>query len=156
MTLVNVRVATWAGKPTRSTSSSMPQPVSTSAPITTARRSLPTTAPHSHPTRWALQPSTVPGCRTPHLSLAGGKSLYDAVGPEFTLLRLDAGIDVGPLTAAAAMRRVPLQVLDIEAGHAADLRDHRLVLSRPDQHVAWRGDALPPDPLDLIDRVRGA
>jgi hypothetical protein len=30
------------------------------------------------------------------------------------------------------------------------------VLSRPDQHVAWRGDSLPADPLALIDRVRGA
>jgi hypothetical protein len=30
------------------------------------------------------------------------------------------------------------------------------VLSRPDQHVAWRGDGLPADPLALIDRVRGA
>jgi hypothetical protein len=29
------------------------------------------------------------------------------------------------------------------------------VLSRPDQHVAWRGDAMPPDPLALIDRIRG-
>jgi len=29
-------------------------------------------------------------------------------------------------------------------------------LSRPDQHVAWRGDSLPADPLALIDRVRGA
>jgi len=31
-----------------------------------------------------------------------------------------------------------------------------LVLSRPDQHVAWRGDRSPADPLALIDRVRGA
>jgi hypothetical protein len=29
-------------------------------------------------------------------------------------------------------------------------------LSRPDQHVAWRGDRLPEDPALLIDRVRGA
>jgi hypothetical protein len=29
-------------------------------------------------------------------------------------------------------------------------------LSRPDQHVAWRGNALPADPLALIDRIRGA
>jgi hypothetical protein len=30
------------------------------------------------------------------------------------------------------------------------------VLSRPDQHVAWRGDSQPDDPLALIDRIRGA
>jgi hypothetical protein len=33
---------------------------------------------------------------------------------------------------------------------------HKLVLARPDQHVAWRGDAEPADPLDLVDLVRGA
>jgi hypothetical protein len=31
-----------------------------------------------------------------------------------------------------------------------------LVLSRPDQHVAWRGHCAPADPLTLIDRIRGA
>ena len=34
-------------------------------------------------------PSTVPGCRTPHIRLADGTSLYDAMGPEYTLLRRD-------------------------------------------------------------------
>ena len=34
--------------------------------------------------------------------------------------------------------------------------DRALILSRPDRHVAWRGDTLPSDPLALIDRVRGA
>jgi 2-polyprenyl-6-methoxyphenol hydroxylase-like FAD-dependent oxidoreductase len=101
-------------------------------------------------------PSTVPGCRTPHLWLARKKSLYDALGPEFTLLRLHDAIDTGPLVAAAERRGMPLTVLDIDAADAADFYGHRLVLSRPDQHVAWRGNALPADPLALIDRVRGA
>jgi hypothetical protein len=30
------------------------------------------------------------------------------------------------------------------------------VLVRPDQHVAWRGDAQPVDTLGLVDLVRGA
>jgi hypothetical protein len=101
-------------------------------------------------------PSTVPGCRTPHLWLAAGKSLYDALGPEFTLLRLDQTIDSAPLVAAAQRRGVPLAVLDIDARDAAGLYDHKLVLSRPDQHVGWRGYALPDDASALIDRVRGA
>jgi 2-polyprenyl-6-methoxyphenol hydroxylase-like FAD-dependent oxidoreductase len=100
-------------------------------------------------------PSTVPGCRTPHLKLAGGKSLYDALGPEYTLLRLDPGADTAPLEIAARRRGVPLAVVDIGATEAADCYLHKLVLSRPDQHVAWRGNALPADPLALIDRVRG-
>jgi 2-polyprenyl-6-methoxyphenol hydroxylase-like FAD-dependent oxidoreductase len=100
-------------------------------------------------------PSTVPGCRTPHLWCDDGASLYDAMGPEFTLLRADSAVEVTSLEAAARHRRVPLKVLDIgRSAHAGF--DGALVLSRPDQHVAWRGDALPADPLALIDHVRGA
>jgi hypothetical protein len=41
------------------------------------------------------------------------------------------------------------QVGDQEYGAA-------LVLVRPDQHVAWRGDSAPADPARLIDLIRGA
>ena len=101
-------------------------------------------------------PSTVPGCRTPHLWIEDTRSLYDALGSEFTLLRLDPEIDIAPLVTAAEARGVPLTVLDVASSEAADLYSHKLLLSRPDQHVAWRGHALPNDPLALIDRVRGA
>jgi hypothetical protein len=47
-------------------------------------------------------------------------------------------------------------VLDVAAREARDLYRHKLVLVRPDQHVAWRGDREPPAPLELIDLVRGA
>jgi len=103
-------------------------------------------------------PSTVPGCRTPHFWCEDGRSLYDAMGPEFTLLRFDPATDVTALRAAARDKAVPLRVLDVgrrEASQAA-FYDGRLVLSRPDQHVAWRGDRLPEDTAGLIDRVRGA
>jgi hypothetical protein len=101
-------------------------------------------------------PSTVPGCRTPHIWLSDGRSLYDAVGPEYTLLRLDRGIDVSPLMAAARQRGVPLAIVDVDSHEAFGLYSKKLVLSRPDQHVAWRGDACPEDPLALIDLIRGA
>jgi 2-polyprenyl-6-methoxyphenol hydroxylase-like FAD-dependent oxidoreductase len=101
-------------------------------------------------------PSTVPGCRTPHLRCADGASLYDAMGPEFTLLRFDPGLDVAALVDAARDRGVPLKILDVERPTTAMFYDERLVLSRPDQHVAWRGNRTPADPLALIDRVRGA
>jgi 2-polyprenyl-6-methoxyphenol hydroxylase-like FAD-dependent oxidoreductase len=102
------------------------------------------------------QSSTVPGCRTPHVWLPGETSLYDALGPEFTLVRLDQAIDAAPLVAAADRRGVPLKLLDIDAADAGELEGPALVLTRPDQHIAWRGDALPADSLALIDRVRGA
>jgi 2-polyprenyl-6-methoxyphenol hydroxylase-like FAD-dependent oxidoreductase len=101
-------------------------------------------------------PSTVPGCRTPHLWCEDGSSLYDAMGPEFTLLRFDPAVNVAALETAARNRGVPLKVLDIERPNAAIFYGSGLVLSRPDQHVAWRSDGLPADPLALIDRVRGS
>ncbi len=99
--------------------------------------------------------STVPGCRTPHLWDADGVSLYDRMGPEFTLLRFDPAVGVEPLMRAAGERKVPLKLVDV-AIPAAMARDATLVLSRPDQHVAWRGHSAPADPLSLINRIRGA
>jgi hypothetical protein len=101
-------------------------------------------------------PSTVPGCRTPHLWCTDGRSLYDAMGPEFTLLKFDSALDAAPLEAAARKRGVPLRVVDLGPPTAATFYGGGLVLSRPDQHVAWRGKTLPADPLALIDLVRGA
>jgi 2-polyprenyl-6-methoxyphenol hydroxylase-like FAD-dependent oxidoreductase len=101
-------------------------------------------------------PSTVPGCRTPHLWLDDGRSLYDALGPDYTLLRFEGAPHAKALEDAAAQRGVPLMVLDVHCAAARETYRHRLVLSRPDQHVAWRGNSIPADPLALIDRIRGA
>jgi 2-polyprenyl-6-methoxyphenol hydroxylase-like FAD-dependent oxidoreductase len=101
-------------------------------------------------------PSTVPGCRAPHLWLAPGRSLYDALGPGYTLLRTDPAASAAGLMRAAADRGVPLVLLDLAGAEARALYAENLVLVRPDQHVAWRGDAEPADPAGLIDRVRGA
>jgi 2-polyprenyl-6-methoxyphenol hydroxylase-like FAD-dependent oxidoreductase len=102
--------------------------------------------------------STVPGCRTPHVWLADGRSLYDALGPGYTLLRFDRTIDVGALLSAANARDVPLALLDVISTdeNLPNIYREKLVLSRPDQHVAWRGSAVPPDPERLIDLIRGA
>jgi hypothetical protein len=112
----------------------------------------------AHPayTMNSYTPSTVPGCRTPHLWCKDGRSLYDAMGPEFTLLRLDPATDVAALDAAARLRGMPLKVLDIERPDPVIYNGDKLVLSRPDQHVAWRSNRLPADSLAIIDRVRGA
>ncbi len=100
-------------------------------------------------------PSTVPGCRAPHIFMPNGESLYDLLGEGYTLLRFDASLDVTALVEAAAKRGVPFDVLDLEAGREPVYR-HALVLVRPDQQIAWRGHSLPEDPLWLVDLVRGA
>ncbi len=101
-------------------------------------------------------PSTAPGCRTPHFWLRDGRSLYDAAGAGYTLLRFDPSVDVSALDEAAAEAGVPLSVLDVEADEIPPAYRHRLVLSRPDQHVAWRGDEAPAEPARLVDLMRGA
>lgn len=111
-----------------------------------------------HPayTMYDFTPSTVPGCRAPHVFLPDGRSLYDALGPDYSLLRFDNTIDVNAFVEAAARRGVPLQVVDIPHEAVGDLYPHKLALVRPDQHIAWRGDVLPADPLALVDLIRGA
>lgn len=100
--------------------------------------------------------STVPGCRTPHLWLGEGRSLYDAMGPDYTLLRANPKIEVQPLLSAARAKGIPIALLDLDRGAVPPSYRHDLVLSRPDQHVAWRGDSLPSDCDTLCELIRGA
>lgn len=111
---------------------------------------------HPSYTMYDFTPSTVPGCRAPHIFLPDGRSLYDVLGPDYSLLRFDDTIDVDTLVGAAAKRGVPLTIVDVPQSVAGDLYPHKLALVRPDQHIAWRGDTLPLDPFALIDLLRGA
>ncbi len=100
-------------------------------------------------------PSTWPGARLPSLFLADGRALHDSLGDGFTLLAFGRA-DAAGLAAAAHSRGVPLDVLRIDEAHGREICERDLVLVRPDQHVAWRGDAPAADPLAVIDRARGA
>jgi 2-polyprenyl-6-methoxyphenol hydroxylase-like FAD-dependent oxidoreductase len=100
-------------------------------------------------------PSACPGGRAPHAWLADGRSLFDAFGFEFTLLRLAGVRDSGRLERAAARIGLPLTVVDMPGEETRDLYVADYALIRPDQTVAWRGDAIG-DPAALLDTVRGA
>ncbi len=104
----------------------------------------------------SFTPSTVPGCRVPHFWLRDARSLYDAFGSDYTLLRTDSSVDVAGLLQAAAQRGVPMELLDLQGETLPPEYQHRLLLCRTDQHVAWRGNAAPAQPLALIDQLRGA
>ena len=96
-----------------------------------------------------------PGGRAPHLWLADGRSLYDALGFEFTLLALGGKpIDTAPFRAAADALGMPLSVVPIEGAEARDLYGADLALIRPDQIVAWRGDSAT-DATAVLRRVTG-
>ena len=72
------------------------------------------------------------------------------------LLRFPGAPDGLAIEQAARKRRVPLQSVELDEPAAAALYERKLVLVRPDGHVAWRADASPADALAMIDRVRGA
>ena len=58
-------------------------------------------------------PSAVPGGRAPHAWLADGRSLYDTLGFEFSLLRLGPNPpDAAPFITAAQARGMPLAVVE--------------------------------------------
>jgi 2-polyprenyl-6-methoxyphenol hydroxylase-like FAD-dependent oxidoreductase len=101
-------------------------------------------------------PSARPGARAPHVWLKDGRSILDLYGRGFTLLRFPGAPAGDALEAAARQRGVPLTSIGLDEPEAAALYQRKLVLVRPDGHVAWRADALPGDALALIDRVRGA
>jgi len=102
-------------------------------------------------------PNARPGGRAPHAWLADGRSILDLFGRHFTMLRLgpDAPAATG-LDRAAAACGMPWQSVAVPDEAIAALYGRRLVLVRPDGHVAWRGDAVPEHAAGLIDQVRGA
>ncbi len=102
-------------------------------------------------------PSAHPGCLAPHLWLADGSSLYDHFGEGFTLLVADGDPDdAAVLAKAAARRNLPLKLLSLPDARLRGRYEARFALIRPDQHVAWRGDALPDDVDGLLGRVTGS
>lgn len=100
-------------------------------------------------------PTARPGHRAPHAWLKDGRSTLDLFGHGFTLLCFDEGMDIAPLIEAASARNVPLKTEIVDDAAVAALYETRLVLVRPDGHVAWRGDDPPKDVGAVIETVIG-
>jgi 2-polyprenyl-6-methoxyphenol hydroxylase-like FAD-dependent oxidoreductase len=94
-----------------------------------------------------------------HLSpqvLTSGENVLDALGRGFTLLALDApDSSVRSFEGAAAQSGVPLTVVSDSFAEGRAAYGSRLVLVRPDQHVAWAGDDAPSDVDALLRKVTG-
>jgi 2-polyprenyl-6-methoxyphenol hydroxylase-like FAD-dependent oxidoreductase len=98
-----------------------------------------------------------PGTRAPHAWLPDGRSLIDLFGDGFVLLGFAGGLmRAEPLIRAAQARGVPLRPTAIDDPAAATLYGAKLVLVRPDGHVAWRGDDAPDCSDQVVDCARGA
>jgi len=103
------------------------------------------------------QPTSRPGSRAPHAWLKPGQSTVDLFGGGFVLLRLGADApDGSAIERAFRQRQMPIATIAIADPEIARLYEKKLVLVRPDGHVAWRADTMHQDPLSLADRVRGA
>ncbi|HZZ11247.1 MAG TPA: FAD-dependent monooxygenase [Paraburkholderia sp.] len=103
-------------------------------------------------------PCARPGHRAPHAWLADGSSLYDRFGPGFTLLCIgEAGIDIEHDEAYrnAASILPQLTVVPVTDKAVASLYKAGFALIRPDQHVAWRGNALDDEFAAAVLRTLG-
>ena len=90
------------------------------------------------------QQTARPGARAPHVWLPDGRSTLDLFGRGFVLLRIgDDPPAPDRFVTAAAHRKLPMQVETIAATDVHAAYQARLVLVRPDGHVAWRADGLP-------------
>lgn len=106
------------------------------------------------------RPSAVPGGRAPHVWIGKGReagdSLFDHFGSGFTVLRLGPKpAKADALLAAFARQGVPVKAVDVDSAVTRDLYERDIVVVRPDQHVAWRGSADPPDAEALVAQMTG-
>jgi hypothetical protein len=114
-----------------------------------------TAAPPDDPVTYV--PTTRPGHRAPQAALADGRSLVGLFGRGFVLVRVAAAdLDVESFQKAAAASGVPLTVEDVGGPEVTSMYERKLILVRPDGHVAWRGDVVPDDCGAIFDTARGS
>lgn len=85
-------------------------------------------------------PTACPGGRPPHAWLEDGRSLFDSFGFEWTLLVLGPdAVNTAAFSSSAKELGIGLKVVRHASQQLRDLYEAPLVLIRPDQIVAWRG-----------------
>lgn len=95
------------------------------------------------------KPTTRPGARLPSTLLKDGTALYDRLGSYFTLIDFRGG-DPSSFVDAAARRRIPLSVLQLDEPDLKGVYGRDMLLVRPDHHIAWRGTGSKTPNADAI------
>ncbi|WP_375387115.1 FAD-dependent monooxygenase [uncultured Amnibacterium sp.] len=95
-----------------------------------------------------FHPVAAVGNRLPHHWIGPGDSLYDHLGAGMTAIGDDA--DTASLVAAAVRRGIPIAAVPGGLVDALERFGAAVVLVRPDQHIAWLGQALTPAEADEV------
>jgi 4-hydroxyisophthalate hydroxylase len=98
-----------------------------------------------------------PGHHLAPSALSSGGNVFERLADGFTLVALGVGQEqAAAFQAAADALRIPLRVVadTFDGQRAAYAR--RLILVRPDQHVAWTGNDPPADAATVLRRAVGA
>lgn len=99
-------------------------------------------------------PTVRAGHRAPNIVIGTDRTLFDDFGSGFTLVDTCRHPEAKRLIDEAALVGMPLHHLVVEDPHCRSLYQNRLVLVRPDLHIAWSGDTVT-DAAAIIRRVLG-
>ena len=97
-------------------------------------------------------PSDNAGARLPHFTITDGRSIYEILGVEFSLLAFE-NADTSELERSAVSCGVPMVVIRLML--RPSYFRHRLILVRPDHHIAWSADGIFGKASEIIDIIRG-
>ena len=102
---------------------------------------------------------TAPGFRLPNVYLANGSAVFDHLGDGFSLITIGAGSSGGgndnDCETVAKSLGMPLKTLSLELEPALGVYGHRVMLVRPDQHIAWSGDTPPENWREILAKATG-
>jgi 2-polyprenyl-6-methoxyphenol hydroxylase-like FAD-dependent oxidoreductase len=88
--------------------------------------------------------------------LSSGKNVFEELGSGFTLLAFGAdAASIDAFEQAAAAAALPLAIVRDSFAGGREAYEHRLMLVRPDQYIAWSADAAPADTAALLAYVTG-
>jgi hypothetical protein len=106
--------------------------------------------------RRTFVPTVGPGHRAPNVVVGEGETLFDQFGGGYTLVDAVSGpSDAKLLLDEAELVGMPVRHLVLDDPWLRQLYRRRLVLVRPDLHIARSGPTVA-DPAAVIARVRGA
>jgi 2-polyprenyl-6-methoxyphenol hydroxylase-like FAD-dependent oxidoreductase len=105
--------------------------------------------------RRTFVPTARPGHRAPNVVVSEDETLFDQFGGGYTLVdAVEGPSDAKLILDEAELVGMPVRHLTLDDPRLRKLYAHRLVLVRPDLHIAWSGTTIA-DPAEVVARVRG-